>query len=129
MRIRLIRQPGQPGTKRLLDEYGAKLVCVRYRYDEALQRRLKTVELIVAETPYTPPAARLKPETQVGVQVGLKEYDVQRLVKAAGGKWNPTRRVWELRYDKAVALELQARIVAEERSISRAKKVSTNRSK
>lgn len=126
MRTRLTRQPG---TKQLLDEYGSKLVCVRYRYDEATQRRLKTVELIVAEAPYVPPAARLKPETIIGLQVGLKEYDVQRLVKAAGGKWNPTRRVWELRYEKALALNLEERIMPEERSISRATKKTTNRSK
>ena len=125
MRIRLIRQPGQPGTKRLVAEYGAKLVCVRYRYDEVQGRRLKTVELIVEETPYAPTTVSYQPQSLIGLQVGLQEYEIQRLVKAAGGKWNPTRRVWEMRYDKAVVLELQARIVPEERSISR----SQNRSK
>ena len=35
MRTRLTRQPGQPGTKQLVAEYGAKLVCVRSRYDAA----------------------------------------------------------------------------------------------
>ena len=125
MRTRLIRQPGQPGTKRLVAEYGTKLVCVRYRYDEAQGRRLKTVELIVEETPYAPTAVRYQPQTIVGLQIGYEESDVQRLVKAAGAKWNPTRRVWEIRYDKAVVLELQARIVSEERSTNR----SQNRSK
>jgi hypothetical protein len=125
MRTRLIRQPGQPGTKRLVAEYGTQLVCVRYRYDEAQGRRLKTVELIVEETPYAPTAVRYKPQTIVGLQIGYEESEVQRLVKAAGAKWNPTRRVWEIRYDKVVVLELTSRIVSEERSISR----SQNRSK
>lgn len=25
--------PGQPGTKKLFEQYGSDLVCVRYRYD------------------------------------------------------------------------------------------------
>ena len=118
MRTRLTRQPGQPGPKQLVAEYGAKLVCVRYRYDAAKGRRIKTVELIVKKTPYTPAAVAYQPQTIVGLQVGFEEVEIKRLVKAAGAKWNPTRRVWEIRYDKAVVLELTARIVPEPRSIS-----------
>jgi hypothetical protein len=29
-------KPGQPGIKRLATQYGACLVCVRYRYDAEL---------------------------------------------------------------------------------------------
>src|SRR5581483_1534900 len=43
----LTRRAGQPGTKRLLREYGANLVCVRYRYDEQRGERIKTVEVVV----------------------------------------------------------------------------------
>lgn len=125
MRTRLTRQPGQAGTKQLVAEYGAKLFCVRYRYDEAKGRRIKTVELIVEEKPYTPAAIAYRPETIVGLQVGYEEVEIKRLVKAAGAKWNPTGKVWELRYDKAVVLELTARIVPEPRSINR----KANRSK
>lgn len=50
----------------------------------------------------------------------IRQYNEHRFEKAAGGKWNPTRRVWELPYEKAVALNLEARIMPEERSISRA---------
>jgi hypothetical protein len=52
LRTRLTLQPGRPGTKRLVDEYGERLVCVRYRYDDARHRRLKTVELIVEDVPW-----------------------------------------------------------------------------
>jgi len=36
MRVRLHLKPGQQGTRRLLEEYGDRLVCVRYRYDATL---------------------------------------------------------------------------------------------
>ena len=61
MRTQVTLQPGQKGTKKLYDRYGDQLVCVRYRYDAARQRRLKTVELIVEEVPWRPErAARLR---------------------------------------------------------------------
>ena len=56
MRTRLTLKPGRPGTKKLLAEYGSKLVCVRYRYDEELQTRCKTVELIKRKSPGPTPS-------------------------------------------------------------------------
>lgn len=41
--------PGAPGTKRLVERFGNALVCVRYRHDPQLNRRLTTVELIIDE--------------------------------------------------------------------------------
>jgi hypothetical protein len=41
----------------------------------------------------------------VGSRVTLQEVQFQRQIKLAGGKWNPTQRVWELRYDQAVRLK------------------------
>jgi len=38
---------------------------------------------------------------------------VRDRVKQAGGTWNPERRVWQLRYDRVVALGLHGRIVDE----------------
>jgi hypothetical protein len=43
MKTLLVLQPGNRGTRKLWAEYGQRLVCVRYRYDERLKRRLKTV--------------------------------------------------------------------------------------
>lgn len=40
-------KPGQKGSKRLVELYGDRLLCVRYRYDENRGVRLKTVELVV----------------------------------------------------------------------------------
>jgi len=44
---RLKLKPGQKGTKALVAKYGDDLVCVRYRYVDATNTRIKTVELIV----------------------------------------------------------------------------------
>lgn len=61
MQTRLSLKPGQKGTKKLVVQYGDQLVAVRYRYDAARQRRYKTVELIVEESPWSP---RIKPVKQ-----------------------------------------------------------------
>lgn len=116
--------PGQPGTKQFAEEYGDRLVCVRYRYDEAQGKRFKTVELVVEECDWQPAIAAA---TMIGVQVALRETDIQHKVRQAGGLWNPARRVWEMRYDRAMMLGLKDRIVMDNVSISRNKKVSTNR--
>jgi hypothetical protein len=45
---------GATGNERLVQEYGAQLLFVRYRVDEERGRRCKTVELIVNERPLRP---------------------------------------------------------------------------
>ena len=119
MRTRFHLKPGQQGTKELLAQYGDRLVCVRYRYDTQRKKRCKTVELIVAERDWEPPAPRFTAETIVGVRIGFAEVDLRERVKQAGGKWNRSRKVWELRYDQVVALTLEARIVEAEASNTR----------
>ena len=49
LKTRLTLEPGANGTKRLVERYGERLVCVRYRYDAERRRRIKTVELIEEE--------------------------------------------------------------------------------
>jgi hypothetical protein len=56
MRTRLTVRPGHPGARKLTEIYGERLVCVRYRYDAVRRCRVKTVELIVEEAPWEPPA-------------------------------------------------------------------------
>jgi len=108
MRTRLTLQPGQSGTKALVEQYGDRLVCVRYRYDAPLRRRIKTVELVVEEAPWEPPIA---PETMMTIQVEVDERGMQQQVKQAGGRWLPERKAWALRYDQVQALGLASRIV------------------
>lgn len=111
MQTRLTIKSGQKGTKRLIAEHGDRLVCVRYRYDAQKKRRYKTVELIVEEMPWTPKPKRPRGDSIVAIRVNWGEADVARQVKRAGGKWNPQKKVWELRYDQVVQLGLQSRLV------------------
>ncbi len=64
MSSRVTLPPGRNGTKKLLRQYGDRLLRVRYRYDSVTRRRLTTVELIVDEVPWEP-AAPPKPRGQV----------------------------------------------------------------
>jgi hypothetical protein len=112
-RVRLHLKPGQKGTKQLLAQYGDRLICVRYRYDAQRKKRFKTVELLVAERDWQPPRPRFAHDQIVGLRVAFAEVAVRDRVKQAGGTWNPERRVWQLRYDRVVALGLNNRIVDE----------------
>ncbi|MGH7672116.1 MAG: hypothetical protein ACREMC_04395 [Gemmatimonadales bacterium] len=101
-RVRLHLKPGQKGTKQLLQQYGDRLVCVRYRYDAQRKKRFKTVELLVAERDWEPPPPRVAPDQIVKLRVAFAEAELRDRVKQAGGTWNPKQRVWHLRYDRAV---------------------------
>ncbi len=114
MQARSKLKPGQKGTRKLVELYGSRLVCVCYRYDEQSRKRFKTVELIIEESPWSPP--QIKPDKLAGVRVELNEAELQRNVNLAGGKWFAQYKVWRLRYDQAVALGLEARI--EHRKVS-----------
>jgi len=111
METRLTLKSGQKGTKRLCAQYGERMVCVRYRYDAQKKKRYKTVEIIVEEMAWTPKLKEPRGDELIAVRVALGEVEVRRQVKQAGGKWNPQKTVWELRYDQVVKLGLQARIV------------------
>ncbi len=63
------------------------------------------------ESAWEPKARRRVGDSLVRIRVGLPEVEVRGQVKRAGGTWDPQRRVWELRYDRAVALGLKGRIV------------------
>ena len=104
-------RPGQPGTKRLVGQYGPRLLCVRSRYDGVQGKRFKTVELIIEESLWQPPAKSWRPEQLVGLRIGSRERGLQVRIKTAKGKWNERQQIWELRYDKVVELGLTERIV------------------
>ena len=93
-------------------QYGDRLVCVRYRYDERRQKRFKTVELIVEESDWAPQTRQRIEGALVWVRVALPEVEVRRQVKRAGGRWDPHRCLWELRYEQVIALGLSERIVS-----------------
>jgi hypothetical protein len=111
MRTRLVRRPGQHGTKDLVAQYGDRLVCVRYRYDAVHKKRYKTVELIVEAVEWSPPP---DPTTLVALRIALHERDLQQAIRKVGWTWNRPKQAWELRYDQVVALGLTDRIVPSE---------------
>ena len=102
-KTRLTLQLGQRGARTLSARYGEQLVCVRSRYDEHQKRRFKTGELIVAESDGEPSKPPKQEESLVPIRVGMPEVEVRRRGKRAGGRWNPQRRVWELRHARVVA--------------------------
>jgi hypothetical protein len=106
-------QPGRRGAKKFVEQYGDRLVCVRYRQDERRQKRFKTVELIVEEWPWTSPLSRKEKGGVVLVKVAFQERELRRQIKEEGGVWNPDKQAWEMRYDHVIALGLTQRIVDE----------------
>ncbi len=102
--------PGQPGTKKWIKEYGDALVCVRYKYDPAQQRKIKNVELLVEEQPWNKDINRIPANKTVRLRIDYGEIEKGRLVRAAGGKWKRDSKRWELLYREAVALGLEERI-------------------
>src|SRR5260221_8534221 len=110
---RLSLAPGQNGTKKLLAEYGDRLVRVRYRYDAERSLRLKTVELIVETVAWRPRprGRRREPFDMVGVAIAYGEADLRARIKAAGGIWRPRHRLWEVDWKTVRELGIESRVV------------------
>jgi hypothetical protein len=93
MQIRSTVYPGQRGAKKLLIQYGDRLVCVRYRYDKQRQRRLKTIELIVEEEAWEPAGLQPPEDRVVATRLAPPEVKLRKQVKQCGGRWNSQRGV------------------------------------
>lgn len=124
MMTRTTLKPGQKGTKRFMEKYGERLVCVRYRYDEKASKRYTTVELVEAVSEWealgekTPPPSGGLSSQRVAVQIDYWETALRQQVKAAGGIWRPRQKLWEMEYKDVVALGLEARVVGEGAAVS-----------
>ena len=110
---RLSLAPGQNGTKKLLAQYGERLVRVRYRYDAERSLRLKTVELIVETVPWKPRgrARRREPTDLVGVAIAYRETELRERIKTAGAIWRPRHRLWEVDWKTVRELGIEDRVV------------------
>ena len=97
--------PGAKGTRRLVREYGPKLVCVRYRYDAERRKRIKTVEIVLEIVPWTPPRKDV-----VLIAVNGWETALHARLRKAGARWTGGGPLWRIRYDRAVKLGLAKRI-------------------
>ncbi len=103
--------PGKPGTKKLIQKYGERLICVRYRYDAERKEKMKTVEIIVEKNPWDGNGRRIPGNKIMRLRVAYNETKMRSLVKAAGGRWNREDKVWELPHKDVLALGLEDRIV------------------
>ncbi len=110
MQIKATLAPGQNGTKQLLKQYGDQLVCVRYRYDKARQKRIKTIEIIVDEQDWIP-GVIIPVDRKVPIKIGFGETELREKIKNAGGYWNPDKKAWMLSYHQVLQMGLERRIV------------------
>lgn len=111
MRVRLVRRPGQHGTKAFVEQYGERLICVRYRYDDTARRRYKTVELIVEQKEWVPKDSTFRRDTMVGVRLKTSDKDSYAQLLTMPEQWDPELGVWHLRYEQVIALGLTDRII------------------
>ena len=103
---------GQPGTKRMMEIYGDKLVCVRYRYDGDKKIKYKTVEILVDSGFWESKVKRENEERRIELRIAYNEIELRTRVKEAGGIWKNEKRVWEIGYKEAKILGLKDRIVS-----------------
>jgi len=113
METRPTLRPGQHGTRKLVERFGERLVRVRYLYDAAAGRRLKTVELIVESVPWTPRPRRprRRDDEIVAVRIGFDETDLRERARRLGAVWRPAQKLWEMRWGDVRRLGLASRVV------------------
>ena len=120
MEVTKKRVAGSPGTRRLVEKYGAALVCVRYRVDRHAGKRYKTVELIIDELPALrgspgrrrgPDEANRRDSGDVLVRIDFAEMELRARIKAAGGQWISAQKLWRIAYPNAVRVGVIDRIV------------------
>src|SRR6056297_910949 len=87
---------GRPGTKKLVEKYGDRLLCVRYIYDPDQGMKYKTVELVEESKPWKPDKNRIPPNKVMHINVEYGEVRIGKMVRSAGGKWNMKEQYWEL---------------------------------
>ena len=122
MTVRAIFKPGQKGTRKLVNKYGEQLVAVRYRYNETVNKRFKTVELVIDEKEWEvidPDGKMTDPKqfseikaSQVKVRIGWQEHDIRERVKSIGGKWSEKDHLWYVNDFALRGIGLANRIVA-----------------
>jgi serine kinase of HPr protein (carbohydrate metabolism regulator) len=113
METRLTLRPGQPGTRKLVEKYGERLVCVHYVYDAASGRRLKTVELVVESVTWNPKGRkrRRQDDDVVYVRIAYHETELRERAKRLGAMWRQPQRLWEITFRDSKRLGIEDRIV------------------
>jgi hypothetical protein len=99
--------PTDRGALEFARKYGNALVCVRHRTDAKGKIRHTTVELVIQRAPIRPRSVKL-----VYLKVEPHERTLNDVIKAAGGRWDGTNRLWRLPSRVASILNLRDRVVA-----------------
>lgn len=102
--------PQQPGAKKLTAQFGATLVCVRYRLDPKQGRRYTTVELVVSEAQATSLPKALRP---VYVRLAEREVILWQSILNAGAQWDKEKQAWRVTTATAKRLKIQHRAMTE----------------
>ena len=97
-----------------LKKYGDDLVCVRYRADPENKRKLKTVEVVIEQSFIPGNYEALPLDKLISIRIEIKEGELRKKVRAAGGRWNRSKKVWELAYIEVLKLKLLDRIIVEQ---------------
>jgi hypothetical protein len=103
MRTRLHLEPGQKGTKQLLAQRGDSLVCVRYYHDPGAEATIQDRQVDCRGTELE--ATRFSDDAVVAVRVAFAETQLRQRVKAAGGRWNADRTLWDCVTPRSSALQ------------------------
>lgn len=114
MEVEKTLKPGRDGTKRFVERFGQRLVCVRQRIDRTAGMRYTTVELVIDQRPAAlrlDPAVTSDPAAEVPLRIAFKEQALRDQVKAAGGRWDVEQRLWWLAPDIVHRLGLKDRVV------------------
>jgi len=75
------------------------------------KRKIKTVELIIDESPLTFNPSKIPMNKIMQLTVAYGEVHVGKLIRDAGGRWNRKEKLWQLPYGEVLALRLEDRIV------------------
>ena len=78
---------------------------------------MKTVELIEEQTAWEKKTNIIPRNKIVQVRIHYGEIDVSTAVKSMGGRWNKSKKHWEIAYGDAVDLGLEGRIIHEKKKI------------
>jgi hypothetical protein len=115
METRLTLRPGQPGTRKLVQRFGERLLRVRYLYDAGSGRRLMTVELVVESVAWKPRSrkSRRQDDGIVYVRIAFTEADLRDRAKRLGAISRKAQRLWEITYRDSKRLGIEDRIVEE----------------
>ncbi len=106
--------PGQPGSKKWVEKYGRRLVCVRYKYDAQTREKMITVELVEQKKKWRKNKKRIPGNKIVFLRVNYGEVDLGIKIRSFGGQWDRKKKVWKLAYKAVKALRLENRIISEE---------------